>query len=87
VVPIVLLSHIETRTRVRSLQHAMWHRSSGDPHPFIAHLDSNSFVRFEVFTAVTMKNGDFWDVTQCGSYKSRRFGGTWRFLHQDVKNR
>jgi hypothetical protein len=24
-------------------------------------------VRFEVFTAVTMKNGVFLDVTQCGS--------------------
>jgi hypothetical protein len=29
------------------------------------------FVRFEVFTAVTMKNGVFWDVTPCGSYKNR----------------
>jgi hypothetical protein len=28
------------------------------------------FVRFEVFTVVTMKNGVFWDVTTCGSYKS-----------------
>jgi hypothetical protein len=26
--------------------------------------------RFEVFTAVTMKNGVFWDVTPCGSYKN-----------------
>jgi hypothetical protein len=34
------------------------------------------FVRFEVFTAVTMKNGAFWDVTPCGSCKNRRFGGT-----------
>jgi hypothetical protein len=33
-------------------------------------------VRFEVFTAVTMKNGVFWDVTQCASCKNRRFGGT-----------
>jgi hypothetical protein len=33
-------------------------------------------VRFEVFTAVTMKNGVFWDVTPCGSCKSRRIGGT-----------
>jgi hypothetical protein len=28
----------------------------------------NLFVRFEVFTAVTMKNGVFWDVTPCGSH-------------------
>jgi hypothetical protein len=33
-------------------------------------------VKFEVFTAVTMKNGVFWDVTQCGSCKNRRFGET-----------
>jgi hypothetical protein len=33
-------------------------------------------VGFEIFTAVTMKNGVFWVVTPCGSYKNRRFGGT-----------
>jgi hypothetical protein len=33
-------------------------------------------VRFEDFTAVTMKNGVFWDVTPGGSCKNRRFGGT-----------
>jgi hypothetical protein len=32
-------------------------------------------VRFEVVTAVTMKNGISWDVTPCGSCKNRRFGG------------
>jgi hypothetical protein len=38
---------------------------------------SNSeLVRFEVFTAVTIKNGVFWDVTSCGSFKNRRFGVT-----------
>jgi hypothetical protein len=26
-------------------------------------------VRFEIFTAVTIKNGVFWDVTPCGSCK------------------
>jgi hypothetical protein len=44
-------------------------------------------ARIEVFTAVTKKNGVFWDVTPCGSYKNRRFGGTWGLLHQDDKNR
>jgi hypothetical protein len=43
--------------------------------------------RFEVFTAVTMKNAVFWDVTPCDSCKSRRFGGTYRFHHQGDKNR
>jgi hypothetical protein len=33
-------------------------------------------VRFEVSTAVTMKNGVFGDATPCGSCKDRRFGGT-----------
>jgi hypothetical protein len=36
----------------------------------------SSYVIFEIFTAVTMKNGVFCDVTQCGSCKNRRFGGT-----------
>jgi hypothetical protein len=39
-------------------------------------LALNSFVRFEIFTALTMKNGVFWDVTPCGSCNKRRFGGT-----------
>jgi hypothetical protein len=33
-----------------------------------------------------MKNGVFWVVTQCGSCNKRRFGGTWRLLHQGNKN-
>jgi hypothetical protein len=35
-------------------------------------VDNIKSVRFEVFTAVTMKNGVFWVVTPCGScsYKS-----------------
>jgi hypothetical protein len=40
----------------------------------LSNLDG--FVRLEVFTAVTMKNGVFWDVMPCGSHKNRRFGGT-----------
>jgi hypothetical protein len=37
-------------------------------------------VRSEVFTAVTMKNGVFWDVTPYGSCKTRRFGSIRRYL-------
>jgi hypothetical protein len=33
-------------------------------------------VRFDVFTAVTMKNAVFWDVVSCLSCVNRRFGGT-----------
>jgi hypothetical protein len=37
-------------------------------------------VRFEVFTAVTMKDVVFWDVVPCRSCVNRRFVGTYR-LH------
>jgi hypothetical protein len=47
----------------------------------------NYFVRFEVVTAMTMKNVVFWDVTPCGCCMNRRFGGTYRFHHQGDKNR
>jgi hypothetical protein len=33
------------------------------------------YVMFEVFTAVTMKNAVFLDVTPCGSCKNGCFGG------------
>jgi hypothetical protein len=36
---------------------------------------SEKNVRLEVFTAVIMKNGVFWDVTPRGSCKNRCFGG------------
>jgi hypothetical protein len=42
-------------------------------------------VKFEVFTAGTMKNCVFWDVTPCGSCENRRFGGTCRFRNQGDK--
>jgi hypothetical protein len=32
---------------------------------------SECYVRFEVLTAVSMKNVFFWDVTQCGYFKNR----------------
>jgi hypothetical protein len=35
---------------------------------------TKAYIRFEVITAVTMKNGVFWVVTSCGSCKNRRFG-------------
>jgi hypothetical protein len=35
-----------------------------------------NYVRFEVFTVVTRKNGVFWVVTSCGSCKNRCFRGT-----------
>jgi hypothetical protein len=44
-------------------------------------------VSFVIFTAVTIKNASFWDVTPCGSCRNRIFGGTYRLHHQGDKNR
>jgi hypothetical protein len=46
---------------------------------------TKNIVRFEVFMAVTMKNGVIWDVTLCGSCKNRRFRGTYHVHHQSDK--
>jgi hypothetical protein len=43
-------------------------------------------VRFEVFTAATMKNAVFLDVMPRCSCDSRRFGGKYCFNHQGDKN-
>jgi hypothetical protein len=44
-------------------------------------------VRFEVFTAVTMKNAVFWDVASCRSCVNRLFGGTYHPHLQGIKIR
>jgi hypothetical protein len=46
-------------------------------------LKNSCFVRFEVFTAVTMKNAVFSDVVVCSSWVNRRFGGTYRLHIKD----
>jgi hypothetical protein len=46
----------------------------------IIHYFANDHVK-------ALKNGVIWDVTPCGSCKNRRFGGTWRLLHQGDKSR
>jgi hypothetical protein len=45
------------------------------------------YARFEVFTAVTMKNAVFWDVTKCEFCRNRRIEGAYRLHHQGDKNR
>jgi hypothetical protein len=44
-----------------------------------------SYVRFEVFTAVNMKNTIFWYVMPCGSYKNRHFRGMYHLHYQGDK--
>jgi hypothetical protein len=43
------------------------------------------FVRFKVFTAVTLKNVAFWDVSPRGSCKNLCFRGTYHVHHQGEK--
>jgi hypothetical protein len=43
--------------------------------------------RFEVFTAVNMKNAVFWDVAPCGYCElSQRFGGTFASIFRVEKS-
>jgi hypothetical protein len=46
----------------------------------LKYLKQSEDVRFEVSTAVTMKNAVFWDVAPCSSCVNQRFGGTY-LLH------
>jgi hypothetical protein len=50
----------------------------------------NTVTRAEEITnipkTITLLNGVFWVITPCGSCENRRFGGTWRLLHQGDKN-
>jgi hypothetical protein len=43
-------------------------------------------MRFEVFTAMTMKNAVFWDEGPCRCFVNRRFGGTYLLHFQGIKN-
>jgi hypothetical protein len=54
---------------------------------FLSQWQISDYVRFGSFTAVTMKNGVFWDTTPRISCKSQRFGGTQLLHHQGDKNR
>jgi hypothetical protein len=45
------------------------------------------YVRFEVFTAVTMKKAVFWDVAPCRSGVNRRFDDPYQLLLYDITAR
>jgi hypothetical protein len=56
---------------------------SGGSRNWFGRLGEQSLlVRFEVFTAMTIKNIVFWDVAPRGSGLNRRFGGTYRLYLQ-----
>jgi hypothetical protein len=60
---------------------SLYSNSNGMFPPNWPSSSAHAFCRIEVFTAVTMKNGVFWDVTPCGFCKNRRFSGTSRLHH------
>jgi hypothetical protein len=60
---------------------SLWSKYS-PRHPFLKHP---VYVRFEVFSAVTMKKAVFWDVAACRCV-NRRFGGTYRLHLQGRSN-
>jgi hypothetical protein len=70
------VKHSITRTDVLCKN---WrHLPVGFPLSPFSNFETNShweYVRFEVFTAVTMKNAVFWDVMLYSSSKNQRFGG------------
>jgi hypothetical protein len=45
----------------------------------------NAIITFEVFTAVTMKNAVYLDVTLCAFCKNLGFGGKYSLHHQGNK--
>jgi hypothetical protein len=47
---------------------------------------SEFYVSFELFTAVTMKNAIFLDVTPCDCCKNRRFRGMYRLHYKGERN-
>jgi hypothetical protein len=55
-----------------------WSSSAECQKPFPCSATDGTWfcLRFEVFTAATMKNGVFWDVMSCGSCKNRCYVGT-----------
>jgi hypothetical protein len=50
------------------------------------HSVAEAIERDDPPPSAVLKNGVFWDVMPCGSCKNRRFGLTWRLLHQGDKN-
>jgi hypothetical protein len=53
---------------------------------YIEVYNHSKHVKFEVFTAVTIKDAIFWDVTLYGSCMNQCFEGMYHLHHQSEKN-
>jgi hypothetical protein len=69
--PFILSSHLRF-----GLPRCLFHKYS---------LTKTVYVRYDVFTVVTMNNAIFWDVTSFRSYYNRRFEGMCRFRNVNLK--
>jgi hypothetical protein len=65
--------HVATKIKHRT-DWMLHHRSSKLSATVVKTIQHH--VKLEVFTALTMKNDVFWDVTPSGCCKNRHFGGT-----------
>jgi hypothetical protein len=57
---------------------------TGDIISTLQSIVCSSYARYEVFTAVAMKNVVVWDVTPCGCCKNRRFADYFHFDNGDA---
>jgi hypothetical protein len=64
------IEDVKTEERTENKEKEKNNRRGGKEKDRMKRKTKRKDVRFEVFTAVTMKNGVFWDVTPCGSYKT-----------------
>jgi hypothetical protein len=62
---------------IRELKVKKWRQKANNIGEWSPVIKDSKIVRFEVFTAVTMKNVVFWDVALCRSWVNRRFEGTY----------
>jgi hypothetical protein len=53
----------------------------------LLHVAVSRSFSTQMYGTINMKNDIIWDVTPYGSYKNRRFWGTYRLLHQVEKKR
>jgi hypothetical protein len=66
------MQHLPDKKKVRSILNLLFENDKERSQS----LDQALNISFEVFTAVTMKNGVFWDVSPCGCCKNRRSSET-----------
>jgi hypothetical protein len=81
-----LMTHTHLRKSVTEMLNPLQRGNENNSSSSTVRSSQSINARFEVFTAVTMKNAVFWNVTLYDPCKNRRFGGTSLLHHQGDKN-